>query len=147
MSEGELGKEFEKVERNWGKNLVFTSLEKEDLVDVIKGYRSKNDIETCYKMLNNNYLISIQPINHWTDKMIIVHNAICVFGLLMIQIIRRKLKDAGIKMSIEEVFERLSDIPLVKLHYKNHKNVYKIGTMDKITKGVAKVLNVKLKID
>jgi len=140
-------KEFEKVERNWGKNLVFTSLEKEDLVDVIKGYRSKNDIETCYKMLNNNYLISIQPINHWTDKMIIVHNAICVLGLLMVQIIRRKLKDVGIKMSIEEVFERLSDVPLVKLHYKNHKTIYKIGTMDKITLRVAKVLNVKLKID
>ena len=131
----------------WGKNLIFTSMKNNDIVEIIKGYRLKNDIEECFKILNNTYLLSVRPFNHWNDNMIKTHMATCIFGLSMIQIIRRKLRDENIKMSIEELFERLFEVPLIKLHYKNRKTVFKVGTMDKITRRVAKILDVKLQVD
>ena len=107
----------------------------------------KNDIEECFKILNNTYLLSVRPFNHWNDNMIKTHMATCIFGLSMIQIIRRKLKDENIKMSIEELFERLFEVTLIKLNYKNRRTVFKVGTMDKITRRVAKILDVKLQVD
>jgi len=47
----------------WGKTLIFTSCEKKDIVDVIKGYRMKNDVEDCFKILNNPHLLSIRPVH------------------------------------------------------------------------------------
>ena len=130
----------------WGKSLIFTSLKKEDnVVEIIKGYRLKSDIEECFKILNNSYLLSVRPVHHWNDQMIKAHMATCVLGLELIQLIRKKLKDAGIKMSIEEVFGRLDEISLIRLHYKNRKTVYKVGSMDKRTRKLAETLDVKLK--
>ncbi len=130
----------------WGKTLIFTSCEKVDIEEIIKGYRLKNNIEECFKMLNNTYLLSVRPINHWTDQMIKAHMATCVFGLELIQIIRKRLRDADIKMSINEVFERLMEIPLVRLYYKNKKTVFKVGSMDKKTRRIAEVLGVRLRV-
>ena len=73
--------------------------------------------------------------------------AACVLGLELIQLIRKKLRDVNIELSIEEVFERLMEIPLVKLHYKNKKTVYKVGSMDKKTRNIAKALGVRLKLE
>jgi len=131
----------------WGKNLVFSSLEQEDIVEIIKGYRLKNDIEECFKILNNSYLLSVRPINHWNDQMIKAHMATCVFGLIIIQLLRKKLREANIKMSINEVFERLMEIQLVRLYYKNKRTVYKLGTMDKRTRKLAKAVGVRLKLE
>ncbi|MEA3458488.1 MAG: IS1634 family transposase [Candidatus Thermoplasmatota archaeon] len=129
----------------WGKNLIITSCKKEDIVEIIKGYRMKNNIEECFKILNNSHLLSVQPFNHWTDQMIKAHMANCIFGLELIQLIRKKLRDAGIKISIEKIFASLMEIPLVQLHYKNKKTVYKVGSVSKETKMLTRELNVKMK--
>ena len=131
----------------WGKNLIITSCKKEDIVEIIKGYRMKNNIEECFKILNNSHLLSVQPFNHWTDQMIKAHMANCIFGLELIQLIRKKLRDAGIKISIEKIFASLMEIPLVQLHYKNKKTVYKVGSVSKETKMLTRELNVKMKME
>jgi len=136
-----------KMMNTWGKNLIFTSCKDEDIVEIIKGYRMKNDIEGCFKILNNSHLLSVQPFCHWTDQMIKAHMATCVLGLELIQIIRKKLRDAGIKISVEKVFASLMEIPLVRLHYLNKKTVYKVGSLSKETKRLTRELNVKMKLE
>ena len=135
------------IMNNGGKNLLFTSYKKEDIVEIIKGYRMKNNIEECFKILNNSHLLSIQPFHHWTDQMIKAHMAACILGLELIQLIKRKLRDAGIKISVEKVFASLMDIPLVQLHYLNKKTVYKVGSVSKETKRLTRELNVKMKLE
>ena len=107
----------------------------------------KNNIEECFKILNNSHLLSVQPFNHWTDQMIKAHMANCIFGLELIQLIRKKLRDAGIKISVEKVFASLMEIPLVRLHYLNKKTVYKVGSVSKETKRLTRELNVKMKLE
>ena len=130
----------------WGKNLIFSSCEDEDIVEIIKGYRMKNNIEECFKILNNSHLLSVQPFHHWTDQMIKAHMATCILGLELTQLIRKKLRDAGIKISIEKIFASLMEIPLVRLYYRNKKTVYKVGSVSKETKMLTRELNVKMKL-
>jgi len=139
-------KSVKKIMNTWGKNLIFTSIKGDDIVEIIKGYRMKNDIEGCFKILNNSHLLSVQPFCHWTDQMIKAHITTCVLGLELIQLMRKKLRDAGIKISIEKTFGNLMEIPLIRLHYQNKKTVYKVGSAGKDAKKVAKELNVRMKV-
>jgi len=141
-------KEAEKAMAPWGKTLIFTSCKNKDkdIVDVIKGYRMKNDVEDCFKILNNSYLLSIRPIHHWTDQMIEAHMATCVLGLELIQVMRKKLNDDDVCVSTPKMFQNLHDITLIKLDYSRNKTVYKVSSMKKDTKKIATTLGVKLKI-
>jgi transposase len=136
-------KEAEKAMESWGKTLIFTSCKNKDIVDVIKGYRMKNDIEDCFKILNNSHLLSIRPIHHWTDQMIKAHMAMCVLGLELIQVMMKKLRDHNINISCRKIFQNLHAIPLVELDYKKKKTVYKVGSMKKETKEIAQILGVE----
>jgi transposase len=139
-------KEAEKVMKSWGKTLIFTSCEDKDIVDVIKGYRMKNDIEECFKILNNSHILSIRPIHHWTDQMIKAHMATCVFGLELIQVMRKKLNDNDVIVSVSKMFQSLHDITLIKLDYNKKKTVYKVSSVRKDTRKTAATLGVKLKL-
>lgn len=130
-----------------GKNLIITSIDNEDIVEIIKGYRMKNDIEDCFKILNNPYLLSVQPFHHWTDQMITAHMATCIFGLQIIQLMRKMVRDAGMNISIGKIFEQLHDITLVRLHYNNRKTVYKIGSIKRETRRLIEELNVKMNVE
>jgi transposase len=130
----------------WGKTLIFTSCEKKDIVDVIKGYRMKNDVEDCFKILNNPHLLSIRPVHRWTDQMIEAHMATCVLGLELIQMMRKKLNDNDVRVSIPNMFQNLHDITLIKLDYSKNKTVYKVSSVKKNAKKIATTLEVKLKI-
>jgi hypothetical protein len=130
----------------WGKTLIFTSCENKDIVDVIKGYRMKNDVEDCFKILNNSHLLSIRPVHHWTDQMIRAHMATCVFGLKLIQVMMKKLNDSDVSVSTPEMFQSLHDITLIRLDYGKNKTVYKVSSVRKDTKNIATALGVKLKI-
>jgi len=136
-------KEAEKAMAPWGKTLIFTSCKNKDTVDVIKGYRMKNDIEDCFKILNNSHLLSIRPIHHWTDQMIKAHMAICVFGLELIQVMKKKLRNHKIDISCRKMFQDLHAIPLVELDYNKKKTVYKVGSKKKETKEIAQILGVE----
>jgi len=68
-------------------------------------------------------------------------------GLELIQLIRKKLREAGIKISIEKIFASLMEIPLVQLHYQNKKTVYKVGSARRETKRLTRELNVKMKLE
>ncbi len=129
----------------WGKTLIFTSCEKKDIVDVIKGYRMKNDIEDCFKILKNPHILSIRPVHHWTDQMIKAHVATCIFGLELIQVMKMKLKDNGVVISVPKMFQSLHDITLIKLDYSKKKTIYKMSSVKKDTKKIATTLGVKFK--
>lgn len=130
----------------WGKTLIFTSCDKKDIVDVIKGYRMKNDVENCFKILNNPHLLSIRPVHRWTDQMIKAHMATCVLGLELIQMMRKKLNDHDVRVSIPNMFQNLHNITLIKLDYSKNKTVYKVSSVKKNAKKIATTLEVKLKI-
>ena len=69
-----------------------------------------------------------------------------LFGLKLIQVIKKKLNDSDVSVSTPEMFQSLHDITLVKLDYGKNKTVYKVSSVRKDTKNIAIALGVKLKI-
>ena len=54
--------------------------------------------------------LTFRPTRHWTDQKLRVHAFYCVLALMILSLLRRKLAQAGIKMSIARLFERLAEI-------------------------------------
>jgi len=47
---------------------------------------------------------------HWTDQKIRVHIFICLLGLLLAEILRKRVFDAGIKMGLDDILDSLANI-------------------------------------
>jgi hypothetical protein len=56
------------------------------------------------------HILTFRPIHHWTDQKLRVHALICVLALMILCLLRRKLEQAGISLSIARMIERLSAI-------------------------------------
>jgi transposase len=54
--------------------------------------------------------LAFRPIHHWTDQKLRVHALICVLALMVLSLLRRKLDQAGVTLSIARMIERLSGI-------------------------------------
>jgi len=94
----------------FGKKIFFTNRMEWTNEEIIEAYHGQSKIERIFRHLKNPYHFSVRPQYHWTDQKIKVHTFICLLGLLLGEILRKKLFDAGIKMSLEEIIERLSNI-------------------------------------
>src|SRR6266513_5680071 len=58
-----------------------------------------------------------RPSFHWTDQKLKVHAFYCVLALLLLNLLRRKLAQAGIPLSIAKMMDALTDIREVTLLY------------------------------
>ena len=54
--------------------------------------------------------LTFRPTYHWTDQKLRVHVLYCVLALMVMSLLRRKLQQAGISMSISRIAERLEEI-------------------------------------
>jgi len=63
-----------------------------------------------FRHLKNPYYLAVKPQFHWTDQKIKVHTFICLLGLLLAEILRKKVHDAGIKMSLDDILNHLGNI-------------------------------------
>jgi transposase len=94
----------------FGKKIFFTNRMEWTNEEIIEAYHGQSKIERIFRHLKNPYHFSVRPQYHWTDQKIKVHTFICLLGLLLGELLRKKLFDAGMKMSLEEIIERLSNI-------------------------------------
>ena len=94
----------------FGKKIFFTNRMEWTNEEIIEAYHGQSKIERIFRHLKNPYHFSVRPQYHWTDQKIKVHTFICLLGLLISELLRKKLFDAGMKMSLEEIIERLSNI-------------------------------------
>ena len=94
----------------FGKKIFFTNRMEWTNEEIIEAYHGQSKIEKIFRHLKNPYHFSVRPQYHWTDQKIKVHTFICLLGLLLSELLRKKLFDAGMKMSLEEIIERLSNI-------------------------------------
>jgi transposase len=94
----------------FGKKVFFTN--KDDWTDreIIEAYHGQSKIEKVFRHLKNPYHLAVRPQFHWTDQKIKVHTFICLLGLLLAEILRKKVHDAGIKMSLDDILYHLVNI-------------------------------------
>lgn len=103
--------EWEKLDRELlGKTILFS--DRDDWTDeqIVCAYRSQAHVEAAFRRMKDPRFLTFRPTRHWTDQKLRVHAFYCVLALMILSLIRRKLAQAGIEMSIARLVERLAEI-------------------------------------
>jgi transposase len=119
-------------EQRFGKTIHFTDREDLSALEVVEGYRDRNEVEDLFKEMNDPELAPFRPVYHWTDQKIIVHAFICILGLLLFRLLQLKAKQGGIDLTLELLKEELMDIQVhiyVTVNGQIHEIISKISPL------------------
>ena len=93
-----------------GKNVIITDNHNWSIEDIILAYRSQYIIEDTFKQMKDRKTGNWWPMFHWTDQKISVHGFYCTLSLLLRALFIRKVRAAGIALSMNKLHEKLSGI-------------------------------------
>ena len=117
-----------------GKTILFT--DRSDWTDeqIVLGYRSQYHVEDAFRCMKNPHFLTFRPTFHWTDQKLRVHAFYCVLALMILSILRRKLGQKGIHLSIPAMMQKLTDIREVAVVYQSPQNSSKTLVRRKLSK-------------
>lgn len=100
----------------FGKRIITTSRHDWSDAEIIAAYQGQNHVEQVFKHLKNPFHHAVTPQFHWTDQKIKVHTFICLIGLLLSQLLWKKAKEAGYRMNVETLLDRLNEVRLAEMY-------------------------------
>jgi len=100
-----------------GKTILFTDRDGWTDEQIVLAYRSQSHVEAAFRRMKDPRFLTFRPTFHWTDQKLRVHAFYCVLALTILSLLRRKLAQKGINLSIAKMTERLADIKEVTLLY------------------------------
>jgi transposase len=104
-------KEWKYLDRTLlGKTILSTDRAEWTDEQIVMAYRSQSHVEAAFRRMKDPRFLTFRPTHHWTDQKLRVHAFYCVLALMITSLLCRKLMQAGIKMSIARMMERLKDI-------------------------------------
>ncbi len=117
-----------------GKTILFT--DRDDWTDeqIVLGYRSQYHVEEAFRCMKNPHFLTFRPTFHWTDQKLRVHAFYCVLALMILSILRRKLGQKGIHLSIPAMMQKLADIREVAVVYQSPQKSSKTLVRRKLSK-------------
>jgi transposase len=104
-------------QKNFGKNLLFSSDLEAEAGWIITQYQAKDRIEDDFKLLKDPELIRWRPSRHWTDTKLRAFGFCCVMALLLIRVMELKVCRAGLRMSPAVLKEELADLREIIMVY------------------------------
>ena len=99
----------------FGKRIMVTCREEWAEEEIIAAYQGQSHVERTFKHFKNPYHHLVRRQFHWTDQKIKVHTFICMTGLLLSQMLWKKAQEAGHRISIEKLLDRLSEVRQVEM--------------------------------
>lgn len=93
-----------------GKTILFTDRDDWQDEKIVRGYRAQSHVESAFRGMKDPHYLSFRPVHHWTDQKLRVHALYCVMALMILNLLRRKLKQSDIPVSLARMVERLADI-------------------------------------
>jgi transposase len=100
-----------------GKNIIVTDRQQWHNEQIILAYRSQFHIENIFKDMKDRDIGSWWPLYHWTDQKIHVHSFSCTIAVLLRALAHRRVKEAGIAISMKRLLAKLAEIKEVILLY------------------------------
>jgi transposase len=104
-----------------GKNILVTNRDEWTDEKVILGYRSQFLIEDIFQQMKDRSIGSWWPLNHWTDSKIRVHALYCTIAVLLRGLPLRRVRQAGIDISMRRFLAELDTIREVVNIYPKHR--------------------------
>lgn len=129
----------------FGKNIIFTDHVDWSTEEIVRAYRDRYKIETAFRWTKDPAFIRWQPMYHWTDSKIRVHGLTCVMALLYLSLLHKKLKSAGLDLSLDRAMEILRGIRLAICFYSHSEQpVRKVCRLSSTEKELLTALGIKI---
>jgi transposase len=100
-----------------GKTIIVTDRQSWDNEQIILAYRSQFQIENVFKEMKDRDIGSWWPLYHWTNDKINVHSFYCTIAVLLRALAHRRVKAAGIDISMKRLLAELDEIKEVIVIY------------------------------
>ena len=100
-----------------GKTIIFTNRTDWSDEQIVLAYRAQHHVETDFRRLKDPQYLTFRPTFHWTDQKLRVHAFYCVLALMMLNLLRRQLAQAGLPLSVVKMMDLLADIREITLLY------------------------------
>lgn len=85
------------AEREWGKRIIFTDRHEWTDQEIIAAYRAQSKGENAFRQDKDHEFVSYSPTFHWTDQKLKVHGFYCTTALMIVSLIERQIRHAGIQ--------------------------------------------------
>jgi transposase len=93
-----------------GKNILISDRQDWDDARIIAAYRSQFLIEGVFKEMKDRSTGNWWPMFHWTDSKIQVHALYCTIAVLLRGLLWRRVRQAGLQISLKRLLGELQDI-------------------------------------
>ena len=93
-----------------GKTLLITGHQEWSDAQVIRAYRSQFVIEQIFHEMKDRHIGAWWPLHHWTDSKIQVHGLYCTIAVLLRALLRRRARQAGLRLSMSALLENLGHL-------------------------------------
>ncbi len=101
---------LEQKKKTYGKNILFSNLNKLSAEEIARTYNSKSIVESDFKVFKDKLIIPIKPFYSRKDPRLKVHVFICVLSMILYRYMQWKLKD--MKISENKLNEELKSMRL-----------------------------------
>ncbi len=101
----------------FGKHVLITDHDDWPAADVVAGYRSQSEAEFGFRQLKDRHVVSFSPMHHWTEHNIRVHVFTCVLALQLAHLMRYRVRQHGLHLSVRELLSQLAGIQETVLIY------------------------------
>ena len=92
------------------KTLLITAHQQWSDAQVIRAYRSQFVIEEIFHEMKDRHIGAWWPLHHWTDTKIQVHGLYCTLAVLLRALLWRRARQAGLRLSMSGLLEKLAQI-------------------------------------
>jgi transposase len=104
-------------QREFGKRILFTDRHHWSDEEIVAAYRAQSEAEAAFRQMKDAEFASFSPAHHWTDQKLTVHAFYCTLALLLVNLIEREVRRAGIELGSKLAMRLLTDIHETTLVY------------------------------
>jgi transposase len=102
--------------REWGKRIIFTDRHEWTDEQIIAAYRAQSKAESAFRQSKDREFASFSPTFHWTDQKLRVHAFYCTLSLMIVSLIERQIRHAGIELDGLPLGAKLAMRLLTEIH-------------------------------
>jgi transposase len=84
------------TEERFGLRIVMSDRDDLSTADLIVAYRGQARVERSFREMKDPESCSLRPQYHWTDPKLKVHAFCCVVGYLLVKVLERQARQAGL---------------------------------------------------
>lgn len=105
---------LEREKKIEGKYLIQTEERKLDAVEAVKQYKELSEVERGFRSLKD--VLEMRPIYHQKESRVRAHIFVAALSFLLERVLEKKLKSAGLTLSVTEALEGLNTVSVVEFN-------------------------------